>query len=280
MKFKNYFQILVLLFLVTGATAQELTITGNVSDTEGMPLPGVNVFIEGTAIGTLTDFDGNYEIQASQGDVLVFSYIGMETVEISVADATEINVTLNPSESVLEEVIVTAAGIEREQSSMGSATTTVNSEEINRGSQANIADALKGKVAGVTISAASTDPGASSGVIIRGISSMSGSNQPLYVVDGVPINNESTFSNSLNGAYDFGRGSQDINPENIETVSILKGASATSLYGSRAANGVVIITTKTGQAGKMIVDVSSSAFYSRISRTPKYQETFGQGWDG
>ena len=280
MKFKNYYQILVLLFLVTNATAQEMTISGNVTDTEGMPLPGVNVFIEGTAIGTLTDFDGNYEIQASQGDVLVFSYVGMETAEITVGDVTEIDVVLNQSESVLEEVIVTAAGIEREQSSMGSATTTVNSEEINRGSQANIADALKGKVAGVTISAASTDPGASSGVIIRGISSMSGSNQPLYVVDGVPINNASTFSSSLNGAYDFGRGSQDINPENIESMTILKGASATSLYGSRAANGVIIITTKDGKAGKLSIDLSSSTFFSRISRTPKYQSTFGQGWDG
>lgn len=280
MKFKNYYQFLVLLFLVTGAAAQEMTITGNVTDAEGIPLPGVNVFIEGTTSGTLTDFDGNYEIQASQGDVLVFSYVGMETAEITVGDVNEIDVVLSTSESVLEEVIVTAAGIEREQSSMGSATTTVDSEEINRGSQANIADALKGKVAGVTISAASTDPGASSGVIIRGISSMSGSNQPLYVVDGVPINNSSSFSSSLNGAYDFGRGSQDINPENIESMTILKGASATSLYGSRAANGVIIITTKDGKAGKLAIDLSSSTFFSRISRTPKYQSTFGQGWDG
>src|SRR5690606_16895940 len=187
-----------------------------------------------------------------------------------------INVELNEMASELSEVIVTAVGIERERASLGSATTTVGAEELVRGSQSNIQDALKGKVAGVVITGASTDPGASTGVIIRGISSMAGSNQPLYVVDGVPINNESSSNHesatgaNLNGGYDFGRGSQDINPENVKTVSVLKGAAGTALYGSRAANGVVIITTKSGQAGDLAVDLASSTFFSQILRTPNY----------
>src|SRR5690606_18804855 len=144
----------------------------------------------------------------------------------------------------------------------------------------DIANAIKGKVAGVVISNASTDPGASSGVIIRGISTLGGSNQPLYVVDGVPINDNTNFSDNLNGGYDFGRGSSDINPDDIESMTILKGASATALYGSRAANGVIMITTKKGKAGKLAVDFSTTTFFTSILRTPKYQSTFGQGWDG
>ena len=282
MKIKVY--LLLVLFLLGGSintfSQEAKTISGTVVDESGLPLPGVNVLVKNTTRGVQTDFDGNYSIEAAQGEILVFSYLGMETEEIAVGAASVIDAVLSVSSAVLEEVIVTAAGIEREKSSLGSATTTVGSEELNRGAQADISDALKGKVAGVNISSASTDPGSSSGVIIRGISSMSGSNQPLYVVDGVPINNESAFSGSLQTAYDFGRGSQDINPENIESMSILKGASATALYGSRAANGVIIITTKSGKAGKLIVDLSSTTFFTRILRTPNYQSTFGQGWDG
>jgi hypothetical protein len=214
--------LLLVLFLLGGSintfSQEAKTISGTVVDESGMPLPGVNVLVKNTTRGVQTDFDGNYSIEAAQGEILVFSYLGMETEEMAVGAASIIDAVLSVSSAVLEEVIVTAAGIEREKSSLGSATTTVGSEELNRGSQADISDALKGKVAGVNISSASTDPGSSSGVIIRGISSMSGSNQPLYVVDGVPINNESAFSGSLQTAYDFGRGSQDINPENIEII--------------------------------------------------------------
>ena len=287
MKQKHYFFLLLVLFgSVLMTYAQQKTVTGTVTDENGTLLPGVNVLVKGTNTGTQTDFDGNYSIRVSQEDVLVFSFVGMETAEYNVGNVNILDVILKQGATSLEEVVVTAVGIQRERSSLGSSTTTVGSEEITKGSQANIADALKGKVAGVNISNASTDPGASSGVIIRGISSLSGSNQPLYVVDGVPINNSSASNqdvvggNALNGGYDFGRGSQDINPDNIKTISILKGASATSLYGSRAANGVIIITTKTGQAGKLAVELSSTTFLSRIGRTPSYQKTFGQGWDG
>lgn len=260
--------------------AQQQKITGTVTDPGGMPLPGVNVLVENTSRGTQTDFDGNYQILASEGEVLIFSFLGMESVNHLIdGKVQKIDVVLKPDAAELEEVIITAVGIQREKSSLGSATTTVSSEDLVEGSQSNVADALKGKVAGVNISSASSDPGASSGVIIRGTSSLGGTNQPLYIVDGIPINNESSFSSSLDGGYDFGRGSQDINPENIATLTVLKGASATALYGSRAANGVIIITTKTGKAGKLNVEASSSSFFSQISRTPNYQKTFGQGWD-
>lgn len=278
----SYKLLCLALFLLPNIAlfAQQKTITGTVTDSDGIPLPGVNVIVKGTTRGTQTNFDGEYSIMAQQGEMLVYSFIGMETAQNTVGDVTQIDVILKPSANELEEVVITSVGIEREKSSLGSATTTVGTEDLNQGSQANIADALKGKIAGVNISTASTDPGASSGVIIRGFSSLGGSNQPLYIVDGVPINNSSAYSDNLNGSYDFGRGSQDIDPSNIETLTVLKGASATALYGSRAANGVVIITTKDGKAGKLSVELGSSSFFSQILRTPKYQDTFGQGWDG
>ncbi|MBX9807693.1 MAG: SusC/RagA family TonB-linked outer membrane protein [Flavobacteriaceae bacterium] len=259
--------------------AQERVVSGAVSDNAGLPLPGVSVLVKGTKSGIQTDFDGKYSIKASPSQVLIFSYVGMKTQEVK-ATSTTVNVKMQSTEEQLSEVVITAVGIKREKSSIGSAQTTVKSEQLNQSSQVNIADALKGKVAGVVIMGASTDPGASSGVIIRGFSSMSGSNQPLYIVDGVPINDSSNFSSSLNGGYDFGRGSGDINPNDIESLTVLKGASATALYGSRAANGAVIITTKSGKEGKIAIDISSSMSFSRILRTPKYQSSFGQGWDG
>ncbi|MFL9836581.1 SusC/RagA family TonB-linked outer membrane protein [Flavobacterium sp. ST-75] len=273
--------LLTLLFalIMQISFAQERTVSGTVVDQTGFPLPGVNVLIKGTTNGVQTDIDGKYEIKVSPDQVLVFSYIGMKAQEIP-ASSTTVNVTLADDTTELDAVVITAVGIKREKASIGAATSTIRSEEIEKGAQGDIANAIKGKVAGVVISNASTDPGASSGVIIRGISTLGGSNQPLYVVDGVPINDNTNFSDDLNGGYDFGRGSSDINPDDIESMTILKGASATALYGSRAANGVIMITTKKGKAGKLAVDFSTTTFFTSILRTPKYQSTFGQGWDG
>ncbi|WP_281336554.1 SusC/RagA family TonB-linked outer membrane protein [Flavobacterium eburneipallidum] len=280
MKLKfNGFLVLFAVLMVQITFAQERVVTGVVSDNSGLPLPGVSVLVKGTQTSAQSDFDGKYFIKATPSQVLVFSFIGMKTQEVT-ASSSQINIKLLSSEEQLSEVVVTAVGIKREKASIGSAQTTIKSEKLNQGAQTNVADALKGKVAGVVISNASTDPGASSGVIIRGFSSMSGSNQPLYVVDGIPINDESNFSDALTGGYDFGRGSGDINPNDIETLTVLKGASATALYGSRAANGAIIITTKKGKSGKISVDVTSTMSFSEILRTPKYQSTFGQGWDG
>ncbi len=280
MKLKfNGFLVLVVVLLAQLTFAQERSVSGVVSDNAGMPLPGVSVLVKGTKNGTQSDFDGKYTINASPSDVLLFSYVGMKTTEKS-ASSTTLNIKLTSDATQLESVVVTTAlGIKREKKSLGYSSTTVGAEELNKSSQSNIADALKGKVAGVTISSASSDPGASSGVIIRGFSSLTGNNQPLYVVDGIPINNGSSYSDDLSGGYDFGRGSGDINPEDIETMSILKGAAATALYGSRAASGVILITTKKGKSGKMEISYSNATNFTEILRTPKYQDQFGQGWN-
>ncbi|CAH8291856.1 TonB-linked SusC/RagA family outer membrane protein [Mariniflexile fucanivorans] len=271
---------LLLAFVVQLTFAQEKTISGTVSDPSGLPLPGATVLVKGTKSGTSTDFDGKYSIKANQGATLVFSFVGYTTKEARIGSSSSINVQLSEDAEALEEVVVTALGIKREKASIGSAITTVNSDQLNEGSQTTMADAIKGKVAGVVISNSSTDPGASSGVIIRGFSSLGGNNQPLYIVDGIPINDGSRFSSSLDGAYDFGRGSGDINPENIESISVLKGASSTALYGSRAANGVILITTKKGKSSKLDIDVSTTMIFSDLLRAPNYQTEFGQGWDG
>ncbi len=273
--------LLTLLFalMMQISFAQERTVSGTVIDEGGMPIPGVNIVVKGTTTNVQTDFDGKFQIQAAPQQTLVFTYIGMGTEEVSAASAT-VNVTMKDQATELEGVVVTAVGIRREKASIGAATTTVRSDEIMKGAQSNINDALKGKVAGVVISNASTDPGASSGVIIRGFSSLTGNNQPLYVVDGIPINNITNYSDALSGGYDFGRGTGDINPDDIESLTVLKGASATALYGSRAANGVIMITTKKGKQGKLSVDFSTTTFFTNILRTPKYQDKFGQGWDG
>lgn len=273
--------LLTLLFALTMqiSFAQERTVSGTVTDQAGMPIPGVSILVKGTTTGTQTDFDGKFQIQATPEQTLVFSYIGMGTREMP-ASATTVNVTLEDQATELEGVVVTAVGIRREKSSIGAATTTLKSDEVVKGQQVNISDAIKGKVAGVVISNNSTDPGASSSVIIRGIKSLSKGNQPLYVVDGVPLYERSNYSSDLNGGYDFGNAAADINPQDIETMTILKGASATVLYGSNAAGGAIIITTKKGKQGKMTVEYTNATSFSQINRTPKYQSTFGQGWDG
>ncbi|MEP3838771.1 MAG: SusC/RagA family TonB-linked outer membrane protein [Algibacter sp.] len=279
---------LILALTVQFTFAQGQTISGTVTDGNGMPLPGATVLVKGTASGTSTDFDGKFLIQANQGSTLVFSYVGYATKEVVVGLSDRMDVKLLEDTQALQEVVVTALGIKRERKSLGSAVTTIESEDLNQGAQTNISDAIKGKVAGVVISNASTDPGASSGIIIRGFSSLSGSNQPLYIIDGVPVNNGSTSSQTngsssvdgLNRSYDFGNGAGDINPENIESISILKGASSTALYGSRAANGVVIITTKQGSKDKLRIEFSTQATFTDLLRAPNYQTEFGQGWDG
>jgi len=270
---------LLLAFVVQLTFAQEMTISGTVVDETNMPLPGATVQIKGTTTGASTDIDGKYTIEANTGDTLMFSYVGYADNSAVISTSNTINISLLPDSS-LDEIVVTALGIRKEKASLGSTTTTIKSEELTEAAQTNVSDALKGKVAGVVISSASTNPGASSGVIIRGFSSLSGSNQALYVVDGIPVENESNFSNSLNGAYDFGNGANDINPDDIESITVLKGASGTALYGSRGINGVIIITTKKGKRNELNVDVSSSATFSEVLRTPNYQNKFGQGWDG
>ncbi len=239
---------LFLAFVVQFTFAQERTITGTVSDETGA-LPGVSVLIEGTTTGTETDFDGNYTIMANEGDNLRFSFVGMTTVVRTVGASNVINVTLVSAENTLDEVVVTALGIKREKKSLGYATQEVDGEAVNTVKDPNFINSLSGKVAGIDVKSSGT-MGGSSNVVIRGYSSLYGSNQALFVVDGVPISNANTNGGSQQSGragYDYGNAAADINPDDIESINVLKGGAATALYGSRAANGVIVITTKRGK---------------------------------
>jgi len=266
--------------------AQTKEITGTVTSADdGSTIPGVSVSVKGTSIGTITDIQGTYHLKVPENaSILIFSFVGMQTKEVKI-EGKIVNATLAPDVVGINEVVVTALGVSREKKALGYAVSEFNSDELEDVQILDAATALQGKVAGVSISPSSGAPGASTRVIVRGISSLTGSNQPLYVIDGVPINNEYANANSTLAAttvtrtVDFGNAASDINPNDIESISILKGAAATSLYGSRAANGVVIIKTKSGRKGKdLLVNISSSFSLMEVARLPYYQEKFGQGW--
>ncbi|MDT0552586.1 SusC/RagA family TonB-linked outer membrane protein [Urechidicola vernalis] len=247
---------LLLAFMVQLTFAQSKTISGNVTDETG-PLPGVSVLIKGTNTGTETDFDGNYSIEASVGDVLQFSFIGMTSQEITVGASNSINVTLE-ADSVLEEVVVVGYSTYKRSEVTGSAV-QLTAEELTDVVTPSIDQALQGKVAGLSVSANSGTPGSTSQIRIRGISSITAGNEPLYVIDGVPISNGNA-SNS--GATSFFSNLASIDPNNIASVTVLKDASATAQYGARGSNGVILITTKTGKSGKTQFNFNSQYGFS------------------
>jgi TonB-linked SusC/RagA family outer membrane protein len=274
---------LFMLFLtgMTWAYAQQKTVTGNVTDEGGVPLPGVNILIKGTTTGIQTDFDGNYAIQVSVGEVLVYSYIGQATEERTVGQENIINVTMAEDAQALQEVVVTAQGIVREKRSLGYAVTTVEAEAVEARPEADIGRVLSGKVAGVNITANNGLSGSGTNIIIRGFSSATQSNQPLFIVDGIPFDSgTNTQSNFLDGNTESSR-FLDIDPNAIESVSVLKGLSATVLYGNRGRNGVILITTKgsvTGDApSKTEVSLTQSVFLSNAV-LPNYQDNYGGGF--
>ncbi|NPA36783.1 MAG: SusC/RagA family TonB-linked outer membrane protein [Chlorobi bacterium] len=266
---------------------QQRTIKGLVTDKFGEPLPGVSVYIKGTTNGTITGVDGHYSIQVgSSDDVLVFSFIGFETQEIVVGNRTEINVTLIDEAEKLDEVVVTALGISREKKSLGYALTDISGDEVNTVKDQNVMNSLSGKVAGVVLTKSTSGPGSGTRVVIRGNNSLTGNNQPLYVVDGIPMDN-SGFGSANGGGTgeyaraDYGTGISDLNPDDIESISVLKGPNAAALYGSRAANGVIIITTKKGKSRKGIgVTWSSQTTFETPLVLPDFQNEYGQGSDG
>jgi TonB-dependent SusC/RagA subfamily outer membrane receptor len=231
-----YLSGLLLLMGLSGYT-QTKQISGLVTDvTDGTPLIGVTVMIKGTIQGTTTDLDGRYQLTASEGDILVFRFIGMTSQEVTVGDQQIIDIALQPDVATLEQVVVTALGIKREERTLTYNVQSVQSEDIVSSRQENLVNALQGRVSGVQITSTSGAPGAASEIILRGATSVDGDNQPLFVIDGVPISNASV-SGTTNRA-------SDINPNDIESMSILKGAAAAALYGIDAANGAIIITTK------------------------------------
>ncbi|GET24303.1 SusC/RagA family TonB-linked outer membrane protein [Prolixibacter sp. NT017] len=277
----------VCLALISSAYAQH-TVTGTVvSESDGQPIPGLTVVEKGVNNGTITDADGNYSITVQSGDAtLVFSFVSMETQEIPVNGRSTIDVTMKSKDVAVDEVVVTALGVTREKKSLGYAVSEVKGDEVSTVKDANPINSLSGRVAGVTITQGSFGPGSSSRVIIRGNNSLTGNNQPLYVVDGVPMDNSGFGSaNEANtGEYsksDYGSGIGDINPDDIASISVLKGPNAAALYGSRAANGVIMITTKKGSSRKGIgVSITSNTTFENPMLLPDYQNQYGQGTQG
>ncbi len=269
---------LLLAFVVQFTFAQEKTISGTVTDDKGLPLPGVNVVVKNTASGTQTDFDGNYTIQANRGAVLSFSYVGFETKEVVVGDGDSINAQLAASASELEEVVVTAQGIKSKPKSLSYAIATVADDEIENTGEVNVVSALTAKAPGVSVVTSSGSVGASANIRIRGNTSITRSNSPLFIVDGVPIDN-SSVGNATNGVDQSNR-AIDINQNDIASISILKGIAAQTLYGLRAANGVIIINTKKGRTGAPTVSINSTVQVSEITQTPDLQREFAQGVNG
>jgi TonB-linked SusC/RagA family outer membrane protein len=271
--------LFILMFFAISAMAQDRTITGTVMSSEDkLPIPGVSVKIQGAAGGTSTDSNGKFSIKvSSDAKTIEFSSIGFATQTRSIGSASVINVVLTTDSKALGEVVVTALGVNKATKTLGYSQSTLKSAEVNASAPASLFGGLQGKVAGVNISNTSGAPGGSTKVILRGYSSITGSNQPLYVVDGVPLDNSTAGSNDN---YDFGNNANDIDPNNIESISILKGSAATALYGSRGSNGVLIVTTKKGAAGKLKVDLSTSTTLTNVASIYKPQDQFGQGWDG
>lgn len=274
---------LACLFLCVGITFAQTRVTGTVTaEEDGLPIMGATVQVVGSQIGTATDMDGVFSLNIPSGkQILRISYIGMITQEVTASP--NMNIVLKSSDTQLDEVVVTAMGIKREAKALGISATQVKGDVITQSRTNDIMSGLAGKVAGVQIAETSSDPGSSKSVIIRGVSSLSGSNQPLYVVDGVPLNNTATFSgDGLNSGFDFGNGASAVNPNDVESMTVLKGAAATALYGSRAGAGVILITTKKGSMQKKGVGIeyNGGLQWESVLRLPQMQNDFGMGWYG
>ena len=278
--------------LLLSANAQQKAVSGTVTSSvqgEGT-MPGVSVSVKGTTTGITTDINGKYIITVPvNATTLVFSYIGMKRQEVQIGNRTLIDVILEPDILGLDEVVVTAIGISRQKKSLGYAVQDVSGDKINNAKTGNLLSAITGKVAGVNITSSAGAAGAASFITVRGQNSITGNNQPLFVVDGVPIDNSMDYSgnpddlqNNLTQGVNYSNRAIDLNPDDIETVSVLKGGAATALYGMRAGNGVIIITTKKGRdtGGKMSVSFSSSTALDKVNKLPEMQMIYAQGNNG
>lgn len=276
--------LLIALAIPPGAFAQSRTVTGKVTGSDdSQALPGVSVMLKGTTNGTITDANGAYSLSGipASGGTLVFTSIGYETQEASIGDRSILNVTMSADATQLSEVVVTSLGIERSRASLGYSVQSVGASQLTEVKQPNIVSALQGQVSGVQITNTGGGPGMGARIVVRGLTSLNpgGDNQPLFIVDGVPIDN-STNENAGNGRGMSNRAA-DINPNDIETISILKGAAATGLYGVRAANGAVVITTKSGKSGSgLTINAGTSFSIEEINKLPPFQKNYGAGWYG
>lgn len=283
---RNLLSCLALLFLLASIPlyAQDITVSGRVTSADdASPLPGVNVVVEGTTNGTVTDVDGRYSLTAPSNGTLVFTFIGLATQEVPINGRTNLDIVMAQDVQQLNEVVVTALNIPREKASLGYATQSLDGEAVTQAKQQNFINSMSGRLAGVQIRT-NANLGGSTNIVIRGNKSVSGNNQPLFVVDGVPLDNRTgntAAQQAGSTGYDYGNAASDINPEDIESINVLKGASASILYGSRAANGVVMITTKKGTKRKGIgIAISSGVTVSRINKETfaKYQKQYGAGY--
>lgn len=271
-----------LLFAVIVAFAQR-SVNGSVTAAEdGSGIPGVNVVLKGTTTGTTTDLDGNYRLSVpEEGGTLVFSFIGLAAQEVEIGSRSVVDVQMIEDVEQLAEVVVTALGIERESRNIGYGIDVLEATELTKARETNIVNSLQGKVTGVQITNTGGNVGGSSKITIRGVSSLSGRNNPLWIVDGVMINNSQTMSGSrIAGNRDFFNGAAVINPDDVESINVLKGAAATALYGSRAAAGAIVVTTKKGKAGKggrATVAINSSVRFDNLFRVPDYQQGYAMG---
>ena len=258
------------------------TISGTVKDAMGEPIIGASILVKGTTTGVITDFDGNFVLEnVDENAVLEISYIGFTTQTVSVAGKTVFNIVMQEETQTIDEVVVTALGIKREKRSLGYSTTTVGGDEFTQARDLNMGNALSGKVPGLSVTGNSTGIGGSSRVVIRGNASLTGNNQPLYVVDGVPFDNTNLGSAGTWGGMDMGDGLSNINADDIESIQVLKGAAASALYGYRGGNGAILITTKSGKKGKpMSVEFNNNLQFNMIYDMRDFQDVFGQGTYG
>jgi TonB-linked SusC/RagA family outer membrane protein len=275
--------LFILMFFAVTAIAQDRTVTGTVtSQDDKLPIPGVSVRVKGTQNGTTTDASGKFSITAKNGSVLVFSYIGYAASESTIGASNSINISLAPDAKQLNEVVVTSFGVVRQSRSLGASVGKVNNEQITQVSEPDVLKTLQGKVAGVDIRASQGTPGSATRIQIRGNTSFTGDAQPLIVVDGVPFSNDQiTTSSQLGGGGAYGSGFANIDPNDIASIQVLKGSGAAALYGSRASNGVLLITTKSGSAtaGKkgLEINLKSSASLEQIAKLPELQNSYGTG---
>ncbi|MGC1514118.1 MAG: carboxypeptidase-like regulatory domain-containing protein, partial [Maribacter sp.] len=235
---------LLIALVVHISFAQQKTVSGTVTDSSGLPLPGVNIVVQGTTTGTQTDFDGNYSIAAAQGQTLLFTYIGQKAIKQAVGASDTINVQMEEDAQALEEVVVTALGIKREKQALGYAVSEVGEEALEQRAEGDVGRVLQGKASGLNITQQSGLSGSGTNIIIRGFSSFSGSNQPLFIVDGVPFNSDTNSGRDGDSGDDFIDGNSgssrflDLDPNSIESVNVLKGLAAATLYGTQGRNGV------------------------------------------
>lgn len=285
---KNYLLLLLLFVFCQTGFSQLKEISGRVTDQDGSSLFGVTILVESTKSGTLTDAEGKYKIMAAEGDILNFDYLGYKTEQIAVGASSKIDLQMSPESAVLDEVIITAYGVEKEKRKLGYSAQNISGEDIAYSGENNFINAINSRFTGVHVTPSGGGAGAGSNIVIRGYSSISGNNQPLFVVDGVPISNDTDLSNAdgssrdYRDAYTIVRGSNrgtDINQYDIESISVLKGGAATAMYGTRANNGVILIKTKQGRKGFQI-NFNSSVDVSQIAKSPGFQSKFAQGSGG